>query len=165
MTQSKEELDLFHQLRDPWAYQTTPDDVIRKQHIIHMLELYRPYSRVLDIGAGEGWITKELPAPFKYAYELSDVAASRLPNTVTRVTDPIGPYDLVLATGVLYHHYDWRQFVDMIKRHASHIILTCNIKSWEHPSAIAEIPGRQILDMEFPYREFTQKLRIFDLRP
>lgn len=154
-------IDLWYRNRDPWAYETTPDDAKRKSYILHILELFGPFSKALDIGAGEGWITKDLPALVKHGYELSDVAAARFPPTVRRELD--GKYDLVTATGVLYAQYAWESLVKLINEHATGLVLTCNIKSWEIPSAIHCIHGTQILDMEFPYREFTQKLRVFQV--
>lgn len=162
MTQSKDDLDRYYSTRpDPWEYATTKDDETRKRYILHALELFPPFQRVLDLGAGEGWLTKDLPALTKHGYELSDVAAARFPDSVQRLCH--GQYDLVVATGVLYSHYDWHTIVGLIEGRASNVILTCNIKEWEVGAAIAAIPGKQVLDMEFPYRNFQQKLRVFQI--
>ncbi len=149
----------FFATPDPWGYQSNPCDIRRKQYILHMANLFGPYSRALDIGALEGWITNDLPASTKHGFELSDVAAARFPPTVKRELD--GKYDLVLATGVLYSHYNWSYLFRLIREHAAKYVLTCHIKSWEL-LAVADI-GKQIIEMEFPYRDFTQKLRIFDV--
>jgi hypothetical protein len=50
--------------------------------------------------------------------------------------------------------------LEMIRRHASGIVLTCNIRDWERPETTL-LPG-QIHEEEFRYREYIQKLRIFD---
>lgn len=165
MSQSKDELDAWYSKPDPWQYQTTPDDIFRKRVILSVLDLYGVrYARALDIGAGEGFITQSLPAAMIQAYELSDTAATRLPDNVKRVTEPIGKYDLILATGVLYSQYDWRGMVDMINQYASGIVLTCSIASWEVSAAWLGIRGKQIFTAEFPYREWNQKLRVIDVR-
>ncbi len=161
MSQSKADLEDFYSKPDPWNYKTTPDDIQRKQYILHTLDLFGPFERALDIGCGEGWITKDLPADIKHGFELSDVAAERFPPCVQRTM--LGKYDLVLATGVLYAHYDWERFVELIRKFGSRIVLTCNIKAWEMHAALFAVPGKQVLEMEFPYREFTQKLRVFDV--
>ncbi len=150
---------------DPWGYRTNPDDILRKEIIISAASIFTKliYDRALDLGALEGWISEDLPANIVHGYEISDVAAARFPPDVIHVKQPEGKYDLVVATGVLYGHYDWQHFVDLIKEHANGIILTCNIVAWESQSAISQIPGRQIYTAEFPYREFTQKLRVFHI--
>lgn len=161
---TKEGLEDWYKTPDPWEYRITPDDQTRRQHIIYaLLSLGGSFSRALDLGAGEGWITEALPAAVKHAYELSDIAASRLPPGVDRVLSPKDKYGLVVATGVLYEHYDWELFTDLIKTHASKIVLTCSIEAWESRSAIQQIPGQQIFQMIFPYRQYWQKLRVFDV--
>lgn len=119
------------------------------------------FKRALDIGAGEGWITQFLPAIDRHGIELSDVAASRFPGHILRVHEPDGQYDLVVATGVLYKHYNNKQMLSWINAAATNIVLTCHIEDWE-TDAVLDIKGRQIFEARFPYREFTQKLRIFD---
>lgn len=151
----------FFEKEDAWGYQTNPHDRWRKQVIIHTVNLFGPFSRCLDLGAHEGWITKDIPASTRHGYELSDVAAARFPPLVKRECE--GKYDLVLATGVLYGHYDWRHFVDKINAHSSKIVLTCNITSWELMAAILAIKGKQVYESEFIYREHFQKLRVFNV--
>lgn len=162
MTQPKDELERFYLKPDPWDYRTTPDDEIRKRHILQAANFLGPYSRALDIGCGEGWVTQDLPASTKHGLELSDNAAARFPPSVTRVLKPEGKYDLVLATGVLYEQYPWRDFVALINEHACKIVITSNIKSWEVPAAWILIKGEQVFEATFPYREYEQKLRVFD---
>ncbi len=157
----KEELEAFYSREDPWDYETTPDDIRRKRYILHALDLFGPFNRMLDIGCGQAWVTRDVHACVRHGLEISDTAAERFPVTVKRVTFPDGKYDLVMATGVLYAHYAWSEFIDMIRGHASRYILTCNIKSWEVPAAQAL--GKQIWDMEFPYRQWVQKLRVFEI--
>jgi SAM-dependent methyltransferase len=159
--QTKKDLDQWYATKkDPWSYSATTDDALRKAKILDALGKTK-FKRALDIGCGEGWITKDLPAQEIHGYELSDVAASRFPPNVARVLEPIGKYDLVLATGVLYAQYDWQSIAKFIVDHASGTVLTCNIKSWEIPDAIAMIPGKQSQDVEFYYRLYVQKLRVF----
>lgn len=148
-------------VEDPWGYKTNIEDHKRKEKILTVLSRQKSFNRALDIGAGEGWITQDLPADLKHAFEKSSNAKLRLPNNVTPVDFPFGEYDLVIATGVLYPQYDCDLFFRLIKDHASDIILTCNIKDWEHPN-VTKI-GTQIHEEEFPYREYIQKLRLFQV--
>jgi hypothetical protein len=143
---------------DAWDYKTTEDDYRRKEIILNTLEQFGEFNRALDIGCGEGFLTTDLPAKKIEGYEISDNAAARLPKNVKRTTDPIGHFDLVVATGVLYRHYFYERLHTIIRTHASGIVLTCNIKEWE----VNQLPPeKQILELEFPYREFTQKLRVY----
>lgn len=151
---NKEQLEQFYTQEDPWEYKTNTDDEKRKQII---LEHLKPAKRALDIGAGEGWITKDLPADSIEAIELSDNAASRFPKNVKRITEPEGNYDLITACGVMYSEYDNDLFHKWILDHASGQVLTCNIKGLE----INYLPD-PIFEMEFPYREYIEVLRIYD---
>ena len=114
------------------------------------------YENALEIGAGEGWITKDLPAKNVYGYEISDLAKSRWPEKVLDF-DPNLKYDLIIAPGVLYPQYDYMSFIDMIKKHSCGIVITINILNWE----VNNLSG-QIYDLEFPYRQYIEKLRVYD---
>lgn len=151
----------LYQKPDPWGYQTNPEDARRKEIILkHVSDLEQPFYRALDIGAGEGWITKDLGAEIIHALEESDSAAGRFPENVLRIEKPEGFYDLIIATGVMYPHYDWRKFIDIIMMHANGYVLLCNLKNVEVPE-VARIPN-QILETEFSYRNTVEKLRIYD---
>lgn len=153
--QSKEALEHWHKNKDPWGYETNPDDIARKAKILRYLSPWN-FTRALDIGAGEGFITKDLPSSLIHAIEISDNASKRFPKNVKRVKKPIGEYDLIIATGVFYDQYDWQQMHEWIIKHSKGIILTSNIKSWEHP-----LPLTPIHEEDYPYREYTQHLCIY----
>ena len=82
---------------------------------------------------------------------------------------PNGKYDLIIATGVLYPHYDVKTFFRLMKEHSSKIILTCNIAAWEHIEVahrlneLSFLKGKEVHSELFPYREYQQQLRIFEL--
>lgn len=158
--ETKDQLDNFYNRVDPWGFQTNPEDHNRKRIILEVLESFGFFRNALDIGAGEGWITKDLPAEEIYAIEASEKAKSRLPENVIAIDEPEGKYDLILATGVLYQHYDCQRFLEIIRNHAGGIVLTCNIADWEHPD-VKTLPFTQMDEQRFPYREYTQQLRIF----
>lgn len=162
MAQSKEDLEDFYSTTDPWNYKTNSDDQARKQAILDALTPFAPFKRALDIGAGEGFITKDLPALEIEAIEISDTAAERLPSNVKRVKEPTGEYDLIICTGMLYEQYDYEQFIDWMKKHANGIILTCNIKDWE----INPLSGDALVHQyEFPYRTYKQILKVYKWSP
>lgn len=161
--QTKKEIEKEYEKEDPWGYKTNPEDLNRKDLILKFCNMFGPYETCLDVGAGEGWITKDVPATKLYGHEISDLAAGRFPKNVERVFFPSDRYDLVLATGVLYAHYNYVEIINMIKRSAKSIVVTCNIKQWEIPGfrSMMENISKQILTAEFSYREWTQKMRVF----
>lgn len=156
--QTKQELEEWYAKPDPWGYEDNIHDTERKLRILAVLDTY---ERALDIGAGEGWITKDLPAKVIEAMEISDTASARFPDTIIKTDKPIGRYDLIVATGVLYRQYDWEHMLSLIKKHASRHILLSHIKDWE----VADYSplGEQIHYEEFPYREYTQALRLIQV--
>lgn len=158
--QDPKEIEEHYKNPDPWGYKTNPDDVVRKQIILDRILRYTPFERALDIGAGEGWITEHLPAQEIFGFEISDTAASRFPENVKRVLIPEGKYDLILATGVMYDHYDVPLFLKMIKEHASRIVVLVNIKPWESP-LLREL-GTPVYEEDFQYGQFIEHIRIYD---
>lgn len=156
---TEKELDTFYLNTDPWGFASNPDDLKRKLAILEQVK-YR-YKRALDLGCGEGWITKDINAEEIHGYELSRLAASRCPSNVHITISPFGRYDLVLACGILYKHYDYGKFLELIKQHASDTVITCNIETWE----VGEVVniGREIYTSSFPYREYKQRLRVFEV--
>lgn len=156
--QSKQELDDWYATADPWGYESNPDDLERKKRIIQVLKPHT-YNRALDIGCGEGWITKHLPATEIHGLELSKKARDRIPFPVIGITNPVGMYDLVIATGVLYKQYDWRQMLDWIQEHSNGTILISGIKDWLVD--LSEL-GEPVSVEEFKYREFVQEMRLYE---
>lgn len=176
---TKADMEARYAAEDPWGFRDHVDDIERKRRILGVcdtaLSYYRglhdyetgstklmkprDFARALDIGAGEGWITKDLPACELYAYEISDRAAARLPEKVTRFdVDTQGMrFDLVTATGVFYEHYDWRAMHHLTQVFAVGIVVTCHISESEIPLAM-----KPIYVETFPYRGKMQRLAVYD---
>lgn len=166
LKQSKQEIERFYNKEDPWGFETNPDDAKRKEIIIEKCKHFchermnkEVYENALEIGAGEGWITKDLPAKNVYGYEISDLAKSRWPSNVLDFDQNI-KYDLIIAPGVLYPQYDYVSFINMIKKYSCGIVITINILNWE----INNLTD-QIYDLEFTYRQYIEKLRVYDYSP
>lgn len=172
----KKEMERTYNKPDPFGYRQHPDDKFRKDKILSLLKKFKvdgPYDRALDIGAGEGWITQDLPALEIHAYEFSEQARKRIPKPVQVVDKPHGKYDLIVATGILYGHYDHKSSLKLIEDHASNILITSHVKHWEKstegecleladPEYILRVFGMvQMHYEEFPYRVYTQRLRVF----
>jgi hypothetical protein len=79
--QSRDELDEWYATPDPWGFQSNPADADRKARILAAIKRPGPrYKRALDIGCGEGWISKDLPAALIHGLEWSEKAAGADPE-------------------------------------------------------------------------------------
>lgn len=160
--QSKEELERWYTKEDPWQYRINDYDKFRKEFIVDTLLRVNNnvfYDRCLDIGAGEGFVTESLPANTIHAIEISDHAASRFSQNVQRVLQPDNQYDLVLTTGTLYPQYNHEQIKNWIDQSKSKHVLVAGIKDW----LIDYTFGKIISDSTFSYREFTQRVIVYEI--
>ena len=158
--QSKQELEDWYSEEDKWGYFTNHEDTKRLKQILYMLGWGRKtYNRAIDIGCGEGFISRHLPAAEIHGIDLSDNALTRLPPNVIPVSEPHGKYDLVISTGTLYKQYDHEAMYKLIMESASEYILIGGIEDW----LIDYDFGKRIQFMTFPYREYTQKLTLYAL--
>lgn len=156
--QTKQELEQWYTQSDPWQYETIPDDQKRKDIIIQAIkDTCGHLDSILDIGAGEGFITKDLPADEIAAIELSDTARDRMPEWIKRHTEP-RMYDAVITTGTLYPQYDHNAIAEQVKSMAKKYVIVSGIESWLQHHDFGEI----IYQTTFPYRTFTQLLTIYD---
>lgn len=168
--QSAEEIEASYKTPDPWGFSSNPHDAYRKQKIIQACLSQRLiYEHGLEVGAGEGWLTKDLPASVKYGFEISKTARSRMPESVIPLDKvPIGMrFELVVLPGVLYSHYQCDLFFEIMRNNALDVVVTSNIKPWEDRRLSDDSFVSDFLRLcrcyeeEFPYREYTQKLRVF----
>lgn len=158
--QSLSEIEDWYATPDPWGYETNAHDIKRKKVILSALG-HRRFNRALDLGAGEGWISKDLPAKYINGYELSETAKRRFPPNVCAIDKPFGRYDLVIATGVLYKQYDWHSIMRLIKKHSSGTVLVAGIQDWLVDTS--EL-GELVKTKTFNYREYTQEIRIYQCK-
>lgn len=156
--QSKEDLERWWSKPDAWGYKTNPDDQVRKKKILEACG--GPWFSAIDLGAGEGFITKDLPAEDINGVEISETARSRWPRYITPMSEPCGQYNLVVATGIMYGQYDYQKFTKWILESTHNRAVLCNIKDWEIISD--ELLEKVVHEEEFPYREYTQHLMILD---
>jgi hypothetical protein len=158
--QTQQQLEDWYSNPDPWGYQNNADDRKRLNFIINMMGWgYRHYKRALDVGCGEGFVTQHIPADEIHGMDISTGATSRLPHNVKRVEAPVGKYDLVMSTGTLYQQYDHESIYRTIVQAADRFILIGGISDW----LVNYDFGRQIHMVVFPYREFSQKLTIYEV--
>ncbi len=156
MKQKKWEIEDWYKISDPWSYKSTHDDIVRKARILAMLD---SYDNALDIGCGEGFVTKDIPAKNIFGLDISDNATLRLPPNVKRVIVPEIKYDLVMSTGTLYKQYDHETMSKWIKDHSSRHVLVGGIKDW----IIWSDFGNIVDEIEFKYRQYTQIIRLYEV--
>lgn len=117
MLQPKSELEAWHKAVDPWGYETHPDDIARKLLLLAELPV-RGYEAVLDIGCGQGFVTRDLPGRSIIGVDVSEEAIRFANESATdrvqyRCGDLFGlkslgdqgRFDLIIITGVLYPQY------------------------------------------------------------
>ena len=117
MIQSKIELDLFHTNEDPWGYENNTEDLVRKEILLGEIP-QQQYKNVLDIGCGQGFITKYLPGENIWGVDLSKNAIefakknstgnkfNFIQGSIFEIDKLVDlKFELVVITGVLYPQY------------------------------------------------------------
>ena len=155
--QTKKEIEEWYDEPDRWKYWENEDDKIRKEKILGMLNHYKD---ALDIGAGEGFITEDLPADDIYAIEWSDNAKSRL-HTKIKVNIPDKKFELVVSCGTLYEQYDHKNMAEQIRKYAGKYVLIGGIKEWLKPYKFGILKEQ----IEFPYLRYTQQITLYEIAP
>lgn len=159
MGQPIEEIETWYEKEDPWDYKTTKDDQDRKERIIKALGKFSPIESILDIGCGEGWITKDLPGKLLYGFDVSQNASKRLPENVKYLEKPI-ECDVVCFMGILYPHYDGDRIWRAYRPYARKYLFVSGIEGW-----LVDTGGVLLYEEKFPYREYTQVIRIYATDP
>jgi len=153
--QSKQELENWWSKEDAWGYKTNPDDQIRKDKIIEVVKGLNINS-ILDIGAGEGWVTKDLPAKEIYATEIADNARARFPDKVKEWKGE--EVEATITMGTLYPQYNHAEIAETLKK-ATKYIIVAGIDSW----LIDYDFGKIVHTETYPYREFKQRLTVYEV--
>lgn len=158
--QTRDELESWYSTPDPWGYFTHPDDQRRKEKILEILSVYGVApDRTLDIGCGEGWLTRDLPGREVYGCDVSATAMSRLPEGVRPFSGTSGQFDLVVTTGTLYPQYDWDAILGLIQSTATDWVLVAGVPGWLVPER-AEI-GKLVHSEEIAYRDLGNRIELY----
>ncbi len=173
MIQKKEELEQWHNNEDPWGYNSNTDDLVRKDVLLSEIPNIK-YKTVLDIGCGQGFITRDLPGEMIYGVDISQSAIDFAnKNTDSRVQFKQGSifeidklfdikFDLVIITGVLYSQYIGKSsnliylLIDKILKDEG-ILISVHINEWYE----SQFPYHKIKQLYYDYREFTHNLEIY----
>lgn len=170
--QSMEELDQWHASDDPWQYESTPDDLRRKSILLSEIPS-RSYGRTLDIGCGQGFVTRDLPGSSVMGIDISSQAIARaqrysddaLQFRQASIFDLAGceeRYDLIIVTGVLYPHYIGNsltliyRIVDRLLAENG-VLVSVHIDAWYK----ARFPLLLLKQHFYDYREYTHRLEVY----
>lgn len=173
MVQSKEELESWYAKEDPWEYKNNPQDTMRKARILSVIP-QNTYENTLDIGSGNGFLTRDLPGKNIIGLEISEKAVEWARKTApAHVSYRAGSLfdlpdldlpqmDLVVITGVLYPQYLGQAnrlavlVVDQILKPGG-ILVMSHIYAWLK----IRFPYYTISREYFAYREYSQVLEVY----
>jgi predicted TPR repeat methyltransferase len=171
--QPLQELEAWHRAPDPWQYESHPDDARRRE--ILLSELPRiDYARVLDIGCGQGFVTRSLPGRSVLGIDISAEAVARAATSGDERVKYLqcglldawrrieGRFDLVVITGVLYPQYIGNalqvvyRVVDRLLADGG-VLASVHIDAWYR----ARFPYLMLREHRYAYREYVHRLEIY----
>lgn len=168
-----EELESWHKLKDPWGYSKNEHDTFRKEMLFSELP-EKEFENILDIGCGQGFITKQLKGEqitgLDISYEAIKHAKINNPTNVDFLQGSIfdvkkifnKKFDLIIITGVLYKQYIGDSsnliylLIDQILKEKGHLLIV-HINEWN----ICHFPYLRLKEVMYPYREYNHKLEIY----
>lgn len=172
---NKDNLEDWYDSEDPWDYETTPDDTKRLEHIklaVPNLE----YTNSLDIGCGNGFITRNLPGSNVYGIDISENAISEArkkdqnPNhyyiegSIFDLPNLNFPQmDLILITGTFYQFYLGKGLklgmvlIDSLLKPGG-VLVSSHIHEWYE----FRFPYLTISREWFSYRNYYQILEVYN---
>lgn len=166
-------LESWYQCDDPWGYESNPDDAKRVDVLLSELPSGH-YRRVLDIGCGQGFVTRKLPGDEVLGMDVSATAierAQRLESgrlkfmqcSLFNAGQLSGPrFDLIVITGVLYPQYIGRslpiiyRIVDQLLEDDG-VLVSVHIDEWYR----ARFPYLLLREHCYSYREYTHRLEVY----
>lgn len=173
MIQNIEELEKWHENKDPWGYNENKDDSIRKEILLSEIP-DKQYRNVLDIGCGQGFITKDLPGDKVFGVDISQTAIDFANKIATNSLlfkqgsiyniDTLFDvkFDLIIITGVLYPQYIGNSssliylLIDKILEDKG-ILITVHINDW----CTAQFPYLKTKQFFYNYRQYVHNLEIY----
>ncbi len=167
------ELETFYNEADPWGYEKNPEDQKRKDILLSEIPGGR-YRRVLDVGCGNGFVTRELPGDEIVGVDISSAAvrhAKRHESPSLRFvcssvfdlpTSVSGLFDLIVITGVLYPQYIGQSYtliyhiIENLLRENG--VLACvHIDDWYQ----GRFPLLRLKEVRYAYREYIHRLEVY----
>ncbi len=168
------ELEKWYETPDPWNYENTPDDLNRRAMLLANIPMLE-YIEVLDIGCGDGFVTKRLPGKSITGIDVSANAirhaTERSPGHISYMQHSLfdipeleweNRFDLIVITGVLYPQYIARssklayEIVDRILQPGG-VLVSVHISEWY----TLRFPYITLKREYYPYREYTHLLEVY----
>lgn len=173
MIQKLNNLEEWHNKKDPWDYENNPHDFKRKQILLSEIPDLQ-YKNVLDIGCGQGFITQDLPGTNVYGVDVShkaiEFAKQKKRGSVTFLQGSIFEidtlfnikFDLIVITGVLYQQYIGKSnsLIYMLINNLladNGIVISVHINEWYY----SQFPYLKIKQIYYAYREYNHTLEIY----
>lgn len=175
MIQPLKELENWQKKQDPWSYENNPEDEKRKDILLSEIPI-KEYSSVLDIGCGQGFITKHLHGKMITGTDISKAAIKIakkyiknknikfIQNDIFDLNQkfPDDKFDLIIITGVLYPQYIGKSSTLIYKiidkaLNKKGILVSVHINDWY----VSRFPYLLLKEYYYNYREFVHKLEIY----
>ncbi len=171
--QPMDELNAWHQQPDPWDYSSNYEDAKRKEILLNETT-GKNFKNVLDIGCGQGFITKDLTGDKIWGIDISESAIQHaLQFTNSRINFKQGSifeinklfnikFDLVVITGVLYPQYIGNSqnliylLIDQILEREG-LLISVHINEWYS----CRFPYLKVKQLYYDYRQYTHNLEIY----
>lgn len=173
MIQPIKELENWNKNSDPWDYENNNEDKKRKNILLSEIP-EKIYKNVLDIGCGQGFITRDLPGEDVLGIDISSEAINKAKVYETKSLKfkqaslydleslEIEKFDLVIITGVLYPQYIGNSLnliysiIDNILNNKGTLI-SVHINEWYK----ARFPYLLLKEYFYDYREYTHRLEVY----
>ena len=168
------ELNHFHAIPDPWGYENNQDDIIRREILLSEIPNLI-YKNTLDIGCGQGFITKNLPGENIIGIDISNNAIefakkhisstniSFIESSIFDIHNRINKkFDLIVITGVLYPQYIEKStnliylIIDQLLEQGG-ILISVHINEWYN----CQFPYLRLKQMFYKYRNYNHNLEIY----
>lgn len=169
--------DEYENSLDPWGYETNPSDVVRRQWF-EAFSRSISKTRTLDIGAGVGFISKDIKTNEYIGLDISQTSTAELNAYFQKVGKAethkairgsvldlekmdLGTFDFIISTGVFYEHYlgknknNLESQINSVTSYGTYL-LTIHIADW--PTLIPNLGFIELDRWQYPYREFTHEL-------
>ncbi len=173
MLQPINELENWYKQDDPWKYENNSDDLNRKNILLSEIPV-KDYRNVLDIGCGQGFITRDLPGKNILGVDISLEAINKarlyqsqrinfLHSSIFELQNKLtDKYDLIIITGVLYPQYIGNSYnliytvLDKLLD-KSGVLVSVHIEDWYK----LRFPYLMLKEYFYKYRDFTHRLEVY----